>query len=275
MKSLKEWLKGYYTPSGQPYTHVSLSGGRYCIPDDQLEQLYELLESSSEIYHLAEKRPEKASNITIDFDLIVKDISLETNHCFDIDFITRVVDLYNSHLFEMGLCHNMYICTYVLYRDSAYCDSKMNTYKDGFHLHYTDFLLDYELQYELRERVVNDLKLCDWMFPTVNSIEGVVDKMAISNHWLLYGCSKPGLQPYKAQYIIYGHQNEKSKLELVPPEFNKNYLINCFSLRNLKAKHLEQPSQPAILLPSDLNLETSEDYVHNLNTVNQIWKSVV
>lgn len=228
-------------------THVSLSGGSYHIPDERLIQLHRLISSAyPRILNIAECHPDDYSCICIDFDFKRNEIPQtcvgKNRHIFDSTFIENVIELYIISLIDMGVNpksgYNAF-SSFVFYRSSGYMN-KNNIYKDGFHILFPSIGLSYPNQYELRRRVVKDLKTDKWnvawdSIATINTIDDVVDESVIQrNAWILFGNSKPNLEPYKliSAYDYNGTETGliKQQIPLTIPLYQ---LITGFSIRRV------------------------------------------
>ncbi len=247
-------LQQYLTPKGQPYTHRSLIGGCYNIPDQSLKLLHQYISKCKSPIHLTEKHPEKASSICIDFDFRLD--KQPNQRMFDFDFLLKVVKLYNHHLLQMGISDQNLYTSRVLYRNSGYMDPKSGQFKDEFHIQYPHLIIDYDSQYELRNRIVNDFRISDWMPKTLNNIEDVVDRSVIQkNNWILYGCSKPQLPAYQVKHIL-----KMCKDELIESQVKYTALdwINILSLRLMENKHISLTNyiKPS---PKNVNKNTSSE----------------
>ncbi len=231
---LEQWIQQFRVSKGQPFTHTSLKGGIYNIPIISLKSLHKLIKDSENPQHLSEKHPERASSICIDFDF--RQSVESTTRIFDLDYLTKIVELYNHHLQKMGISDQMTLMVVVLYRDSGYIDTKSNLFKDGFHVQYPNLVIDYDSQYELRLRVIEDLKKCNWMPKTTNTLEDIVDKAVISkNNWLLYGCSKPELSAYKVRHVF---QPIDGHLTIIEPKYTQLKWTNLLSLQLMDSKQI-------------------------------------
>lgn len=115
-------------------------------------------------------------------------------------------------------------------------DPKSGLFKDGFHIQYPYIIIDYESQYELRRRVVNDLIKSEWMPQTCNSLEDVVDQSVIKkNNLLLYGCCEPNLPAHQVRHVF---QIGQGQLILTEPECTQLDWIDILSLRLMDEKEV-------------------------------------
>merc|ERR1712188_229038 len=117
-------------------------------------------------------------------------------------------------------------------------DFKNGICKDGVHIIYPDICVDKFIAEELRVRVIEVVKERN-LFEELNlqnSVEEIIDAASSRNHWLMYGCKKPGQKyPYKLTHI-YDIDLEEKKLDDL--DINRSKLINIFSIRRFKNKDL-------------------------------------
>ena len=233
-KSLEAFLTKYkVVEKKQPYTHTSMKGGIYNIPDELLKVLHQLIVQDKTPVCLTEKHPDTVSQICIDFDFRLD--KKPDARIFTIEFISNIVNVYNRNLMNLGITDYSLFTAVSLYRDNGYIDPKKTNWKDGFHIQYPYIIIDYPSQFELRKRVIEDLKNQDWMPLTTNSLNDVVDEAVIKrNNWLLYGCSKPGLPPYQIREI---YDLKNGELQLTPIlSSRQTFWIDKLSLRLMDEK---------------------------------------
>jgi P4 family phage/plasmid primase-like protien len=210
---LSSFLKKYNT-TGQKdengkavFTHTSLQPkGAYSIPADKNDELYKLVASS--IYYrkpvyLTEK-PLPIKPITIDIDLKYPgDISTRQHNE---QHINELLKLYSEAIITfVNLPEKHPIDAYVFQRKSPY--PKDGNMKDGLHIIYPDICIDTNIQHVIRSEVLKKIDLFIdnveiGALPIKNSRDDVVDISVISSgNWMMYGCMKPGLTPYKLHNI--------------------------------------------------------------------------
>lgn len=117
MVSMKKWLSDYSVKTGQPYTHLSLNGGKYNIPKDK-EMEFISIYSENLLFkgkmYLVEHRPE-IFRYMIDLDIV-------DDEYWDIEKIKEVVKLIQTVIYDFyEMDMNAICCT---------CEKK-NVLKDG------------------------------------------------------------------------------------------------------------------------------------------------
>lgn len=186
------------------HTHVSLTGGKYQMDREAVEELWEVysdfLESGGSI-SLAEK-PDNALPILVDVDLKVRDPDdLGPNPTlYQREQAQQVIDIYQSVLRNVldGCTDSMLTC--LLLEKPLYYENKGEvTYaKNGFHLHFPWIFMSKQNQRaHVLPRVKEELKEWDTFADIVDDSSTVIDDCC-SKAWLLYGAKKdPNANAYK------------------------------------------------------------------------------
>jgi P4 family phage/plasmid primase-like protien len=184
------------------YTHTSLKGGKYNIPQEDLSDFYDLLYDT--IYkknipvHIVEV-PQEITNLKIDLDF--KYPYEDTSRKYTLDIIKGMVELYNKAINTYLEVDENKLKAFVFERDAPY-KVKGNT-KDGIHIIYPDIICSVKIQHFIRDYV---LEYCAPILAQLNNKQDysqIIDKSVISsNGWLVYGCSKPTIKPYKLTHIF-------------------------------------------------------------------------
>src|SRR3972149_5090658 len=198
---LMNFMRQFPASDDKPFTHTSIAKGSYHIPDEHIPKVYKLLgkaiKNGNEV-HLTEK-PTNPSQLKIDldfrFELDVPDRLYTLNHIYDI------VKLYNNAIkLYVDIPENV-IQAFVFQRDAPY-KFKGNT-KDGIHIMYPNVVIDTNIQFLIRDYVLDNCHNIFANLPLKNSYDDVVDKAVIAkNNWLMYGCTKPNCKPYKLTHIL-------------------------------------------------------------------------
>lgn len=201
----------------ETYTHTLIgTGGRggpsgsFCVPLNKRAILYDLLanyidkNSHNQDYKpvsLTEK-PSEVSPFRIDIDL--KYDSKYTNRQYDFDNILSIIKIHNLKIRKLFDVDDEMMISYITERDAPYLSSKKDYYKDGIHIMYPNLKINKEQHSILRKLVIPELNksLSSLLSKLSLDINDVVDEHIITNGWLLYGCAKPGLQPYKITKIL-------------------------------------------------------------------------
>ncbi|RYE16752.1 MAG: hypothetical protein EOP45_16915, partial [Sphingobacteriaceae bacterium] len=75
--SLKQFLNNHKAAKGEQFTHTSMTGGSWIIPDDELNNFYKLYARDllTQEWHLTERHIPHSGSVIIDFDFKFKDKS--------------------------------------------------------------------------------------------------------------------------------------------------------------------------------------------------------
>ena len=210
-----------------PYTHSSYNGKLWNIPDDKLDEFYNLYteyiknELTDEYPSIVEYHTNKIhSPITIDIDIK----QTMKNRQFDSLILKEIYDEFKGYLDEIFTNDTNYTC-YMLLRNKPYLDQKSGLFKDGIHMYFPYIVTTYEFQFKLRQQMMPILKDIMKNIENKNSIEDTYDEAVIKkNGMFLFMSTKPKTKPYKI-YKIYNMDNE-----LINDDIRN--ILNVLSLRN-------------------------------------------
>ena len=102
--------------------------------------------------------------------------------------------------------------------------------KDGIHIMYPYIVCHTDIQHVIREQVLQHCQPILSQLDCKNSLEEIVDKSVIStNGWLMYGCSKPNIKPYKLTHI---YDLELNDLNIKNKNYDDKTLIKLLSIRD-------------------------------------------
>lgn len=185
------------------FTHTSLQPkASYNIPDDKRAELHHLIAES--IYYrkpvYLTERPLKVKPITIDIDLKYPADYATRQHTER--HIDKLLELYAQAIItHVDMPQGAPIDAYVFQRKDPY--PKNGNMKDGLHILYPDICIDTDIQHVIRTEVLKKIdQFLDnpeiGSLPVKNTPDDVVDRAVIStNNWMMYGCMKMQLKPYK------------------------------------------------------------------------------
>ena len=181
------------------YTHISLTNGKYNIPDEKIDEFYTKLSSTDKRYCLVEKHLDDKSFFIIDFDFK----SYENIRLITDKIIKDIIETINIILDKIFINHNKIV--YILQRNNIY--KKDDYYKDGIHIIYPKIVCKYNLLYLLRDLIIEEL---DWLEKySITKIDDIIDESVIKKNGLvMYNCIKPGLEPYNITKIYDNNLNE-------------------------------------------------------------------
>ena len=202
--SLKPFLNKYYVTGKEIITHtrignkeLNVSGGKYNIPDNKINEFYKLYNKhvfkNKKFEFLTEvQRPTGPILIDLDFRFStdVEERIYEDQHIQDI------LELYLRKLRNLVDLNNSDFNIYVFEK----CD--VNTLddvtKDGIHIIF-GINVDRVIQQMLREDVLTEISDVLEDLPLTNSYEDVIDNTICkgTTNWQLYGSRKPGNDKYE------------------------------------------------------------------------------
>lgn len=228
--SILSFLEQFRVNSGK-FTHVGWypTKGKFNIPNDKIDEFWDIYSkdiSKGETCGLVEHH-EKIGPVLIDID-IKYELDDGYNRKYKFDDIKKIVRLYNEQLRDhFDIINENDLTTYVFEKPSP---TKTNgNMKDGFHIMYPNIVSEPDVQYEIREFVVEYLNKNDIFhhWNAKNKVEDIIDKCVIeSNGWILYGSSKIMQKPYVLTHILDNKLNELYTF----PEITT--MPKMFSIRN-------------------------------------------
>lgn len=199
------------------FTHTSLGYPKrsYEILDERSGKMMDLycralaeLDNSRSTDHnlYLSERHVAVGPIIIDVDIKYHLPEECSDHRYTIDDIKILIDLYNKQINEYLNVDTSNMDVYLLEKKSATFKNEtagVYNYKDGVHIIYPFICTPPNIQYIIRENVINEIKkTCIWNHLLMdNTIEDVIDKAVIEkNNWLMYGSAKPGVEDNK--YVL-------------------------------------------------------------------------
>jgi P4 family phage/plasmid primase-like protien len=208
---------------GKTFTHTSMSGGLWNIPDNQLRiffNLYAKAVTESEL-HMTEKHIYGFGPIVIDFDFEFS----QKNKPRLINKIIRdnIVNYLIKTLKEIFGTDHDYTCI-VLQRPHQYkkIKKKQEIWSDGLHIQFPFIVCEYIFQYALRNKFMDNF---NFGIECTNSMNEIYDESVIySNGWCLYLSTKKDKDPYDVVDIY--------NSELVWEELSTLKQIKLLSIRN-------------------------------------------
>lgn len=288
----------------ETYTHTLIgSGGRngpsgsFLVPPNKRSILYDLLANyidknigcnDYKPISLTEK-PNEVSPFRIDIDL--KYDSKYTNRQYSFEDILNITKIHNLKIKKLFDVDDDMMISYIAERDSPYLSSKKDYYKDGIHIMYPNLKINKEQHSVLRKLVLPELnKSLNQLLSKLSlDINEVVDEHIITNGWLLYGCAKPGLQPYKITKILTADGKDISNnLSLstrdlietlivnypndIEPVRNNQEASDIFLINNIggssKSKKTNNETEPSVRSKKNHNIISKNNI--NLNEVRQL-----
>lgn len=236
------------------YSHTSISGGKYYIPNECMSEFMELYYQhvfvSKYPAHLTEGiRDCEYTPIKIDFDMRYYRPTLE--RIYTIDQIGAVCQSYIRTLEEyLENIEDEERDFYVMEKSSPTFDIKTvksddkitmieqaienadghRRIKDGFHIVAPRLITNVNLQLKCRTNV---LKLAPELMKDYRLENSFYDAFDISvittNNWQMYGSSKPNKEAYRVSHIL---RVWKDRYEVIPTIPTDRELVDLLSMRN-------------------------------------------
>jgi len=193
------------------WTHTSLAGGKYFIPQDDMTKFYDLYVEeiiNSEKQYLVEKTTE-IGPLRIDFDFIYNADVTKHQHTKE-----QVINFTKAYMTEISQYLQMSepVKIYIMEKRRPTFDSKKNRMKSGIHIVVPHVCTHKFVEQRARR---NLLKTIDTHFPNLpltESWDKVYDE-GVANRsvpWTVYGSRKndPNSLPYLISYILEYKDNE-------------------------------------------------------------------
>jgi P4 family phage/plasmid primase-like protien len=189
-------------------THTSMKGGKYFIPDDKLDQFYELYVESilnDNVHYLVEK-PTAIGPLRVDLDFIYDGVVEKHQHTQEqtVSFVKAYIDAVGQYVKLPDVFD-----VYVMEKRKPTYEKKNNRSKSGIHLVVPEVCTHKLVEQSVRRALVQrmdefyqNLPLKDPSWEKVYD-KGVVDR---STNWTLYMSKKNDIDnvtiPYKTQYLV-------------------------------------------------------------------------
>lgn len=231
--NIYNFLDEHSVEKGKKYTHTSMGKptGSFYIKEEELDTFYNLYQEAifnGKKLHITEKH-EDIGPIVIDLDFKYEHEIFERKHSKET--IKRIIDIYNEIIINILDIekNDPRLNAYVFERENVYRVKAIT--KDGIHILYPNIVTPPEVQYYIRECVLKKIVSILEELPLTNKPYDVVDRAVIRDcNWLLYGSSKPNIDPYQLTGIYNGNLEELNTAEY---KFTKN-IAHYFSIRNKK-----------------------------------------
>ena len=238
-KNINDFLKDYKAPKGGAFTHTSLAGGSYNVPDSALTAFYKcytiaFLSDGLIPLHLTEKHA-KQGPVIIDLDFR----QTSPKRIYDIDLIYDFILAYSEYLSEYVQCPlaTTGLEFYVLQKGTDPRPYKDGIYKDGVHIIAPSIVTNPFIQEAVRNDFISNEAACFKDCGFSNPLDDIVDERVISkNNWFMYGSNKP--EDGEIRYLVTHRVVVKisdDTLTAEPYEVDDPYDVNfikLFSIRN-------------------------------------------
>ena len=191
-QNIESYLSNFRVKKGEPFTHTSVAGGSFAIPDSARPHFLKhyktaLLSNGAIPLHITEKHM-SVSPLLIDLDFR----QTSDKRCYDQDFIFDFLELYTKYVYDHVDTKDD-IVYYVLEKgDGPRFDEKKGVYKDGLHIIAPYIVTQPEIQESIRDCFINNETDVFAKLGLCNPIEDIIDSAVIkTNNWFMYGSNKP------------------------------------------------------------------------------------
>lgn len=138
--------------------------------------------------------PQKYSHIVIDLDFKINSENWESQYNFSRlyfeDHITTLINEYRQAIKHYFVVDDKLLTAFVLEKDEPTINN--NIIKDGFHIEFPLFCVNFNMRLVIRQKVLDLLKSSKLFKMFDNDLDDIIDKSVIkSNIWPIYGSIKP------------------------------------------------------------------------------------
>lgn len=198
--------------SSGEYTHTKLSGGKYLIPENRIEELFQLYNKhvfENDIESTLTEANSLVTPIKIDIDFRYTNSNNEIKRIYKKEDIDAICKLYMKHISQwLNLPTNEHHLCIILEKSCPMFDSKNKTHndlkiiKDGIHIMFPKIITHAKIQHKIREGVLSEISLILDKYNFINSYKEIVDESVIErNNWFLYGSTKTNMPAYRVTYL--------------------------------------------------------------------------
>jgi len=212
------------------YTHLSLSGGKYFIKQEDMNLFYDLYMEAildGETPHLVEKNTNPIGALRIDFDFIY-DTDIKT-HQHTKEQITSFLEAYMDEV-SQRLKIPAKVEIFVMEKRRPTHDKERNRMKSGIHFVVPNVNTTKTVEESIRRSLLKkDMENYFKGLPLKEDWKKVYDEGVVKRtaNWMLYKSRKPDSQPYEIKYVF---EYDGKFTEKPIPEFTVG-LIKRLSIR--------------------------------------------
>jgi len=217
---LRKFLEAH--PAEGVWTHTSLAGGKYFIPEDDKDRFYELYVESildGDHQYLTEKSTE-IGPLRIDFDFIY-DTEVK-KHLHTQEQTINFCKAYMNEIKQLLVVPES-VDIYIMEKRKPTFDEKKNRYKSGIHIVIPQLCSHKFVEQRVRRALVGRMDEFFGGLPLKETWDKVYDESVVNRSvpWTLYGSRKadPGCLTYEIAYIL-DYKNENDVQIKSAPELN-------------------------------------------------------
>lgn len=264
-QTLESFLKKYKLgkDSNVVYTHTKLSGGKYAIPNEKLEEFRQLYHK--EVFELGRdctltEANSKYTQIKIDLDFRYTTEDNVPRRIYTMEDIVDVVKLYAKAIHEYMYVPESKCAAFIMEKTGPILNQKGTRHsdgqiiiKDGVHIIFP-VVTHAKIAHKIRDDVIRDIGTVLDKHKFINSYKDIVDESVIEkNNWFLYGATKANSSAYLVTKIVrYKYDSESANVKITsypdPSMFTSAQYVEMFSILNrdsdfsrtdIKARYLE------------------------------------
>ena len=234
--NIETFVNQFKICKGKEYNITSMRGGSYYIPEDRMDEFFHYIQEAvfeKKSIHYTEKHC-AFGPFLVDIDF--KYHSEITERVHTEEHIKKIVSLYVHEicdLFEIQ-SDDPNLTSYIFQRENIYESNGIK--KDGIHIIFPHIVSYPHEQFYIRENILKKIGPLISDLPITNPIHDVIDRSIIEdNNWLIFGCSKPKLEPYNLTHC-YSGEMESISIESCCEMFHEKDInpAKFFSIRNKK-----------------------------------------
>ena len=239
-------------------THTSMKGGKYFIPNEDMEEFYKLyvdVISDSKPLYLTEK-PREIGPLRVDLDFIYDVMTKKHLHTQE-----QVVNFVRAYMAGMKEYLNLpaQADVYVMEKNRPTFDEKKNRWKSGIHIVVPNVCTKKYVEQSVRRNLLKRMEEFFPNLPVKDEWSKIYDEQVLnrSQQWTLYMSQKADndSMPYKIAYIL-RYEGDDIKVLNDNLEFNID-LMKTLSLRDEKPE--TELSESGKALYGDISTSGKED----------------
>jgi P4 family phage/plasmid primase-like protien len=225
--SLQQFLENHKADG--LWTHTSLKGGKYFIPDEHKDQFYDLYVESikdQEKQYLVEKTSD-IGPLRIDFDFVYGNEVAKHLHTQ-----AQVVSFCKAYFAEVGQYLKLdTVDMFIMEKRKPTLDTKKNRIKSGIHIVVPNVCTHKFVEQRVRRNLLKNMEDHFKGLPVTETWDKIYDEAVVNRSvpWSLYGSRKndPNSLPYLVSYIVRFENGEPTIV--VPPALSVD-LVKTLSL---------------------------------------------
>jgi P4 family phage/plasmid primase-like protien len=223
---------------------LNIFGGSYHIPDAEypafMQMLHKYVIAPGAEEYLTEKQLDSEGPIAVDVDFRYSIDVEERQHSKE--HVEDLIQLYLDCLKKMyQFDDETQFQVYVFEKDTVNRLVKEGKTKDGIHMIF-GLKADHVVQQILRKRILGKIGEIWSDLPITNSWSDVFDDGISIGHtnWQLYGCRKPGNEPYRLKYVYdIGYDCDDGEMTM---QEKHGYTVSAANIHKLSVRYREHPA---------------------------------